>query len=114
MRSDSEIQVDVTRELKWDPRLQDDDIAVGVRGGVVTLGGFAKSYSDKVTAEQVISHVPGVQAIANDIAVRLPSAGARPDPEVARAGSSSAGRWNGTTRRRKRSVPSGCCRASGA
>jgi len=85
MRSDSEIQVDVTRELKWDPRLQDDDIAVGVRGGVVTLGGFAKSYSDKVTAEQVISHVPGVQAIANDIAVRLPSAGARPDPEIARA-----------------------------
>ena len=85
MRSDSEIQLDVTQELKWDPRLQDDDIAVAVRGGVVTLGGFTRSYSDKVTAEQVVSHVRGVQAVANEIAVKLPTTSARPDPEIARA-----------------------------
>jgi len=85
MGSDSEIQLDVTQELKWDPRLRDDDIAVGVRGGVVTLGGFTRSYSDKVTAEQVVSHVRGVQAVANEIAVKLPTTSARPDPEIARA-----------------------------
>jgi len=85
MRTDNEIQLDVTQELKWDPRLQEDDIAVAVRGGVVTLGGYTKSYSDKVTAETLVSHIHGVQAVANDIAVRLPSASARPDPEIARA-----------------------------
>jgi osmotically-inducible protein OsmY len=40
MRSDSEIERDVREELKWDPDLNADDIAVSVKNGVVTLAGF--------------------------------------------------------------------------
>ena len=53
MRTDSDILKDVAAELKWEPGLRDDDIAVSVRDGVVTLAGFADSFADKWRAERV-------------------------------------------------------------
>src|SRR5256885_9276074 len=85
MRTDMEIQKDVVAELRWEPSLRDDDIAVGVRDGVVTLAGFVDSYGDKWTAERVASKVKGVKAIANDLEVKLPSSSTRPDPDLAHA-----------------------------
>src|SRR3954465_2257482 len=85
MRSDTGVQTDVIDELKWDPSLMDDDIAVSVRGGVVTLAGNVKSYLDKWRAERGGSRGKGVKGIANDLEVRLPSGSQRPDPEIARA-----------------------------
>ncbi|MEA2706888.1 MAG: hypothetical protein QOH22_1676 [Gemmatimonadaceae bacterium] len=85
MRTDSEIQRDIEDELRWDPSLDNDDVAVTVRDGVVTLAGYVKSYLDKWHAERVASRVKGVKAIANDLNVRLPSSSERPDPDIARA-----------------------------
>lgn len=93
MRTDLEIQKDVVAELKWEPSLRDDDIAVGVRDGVVTLAGFVDSYADKWTAERVASKVKGVKAIANDLEVKRPSGSARPDPDIAHA-AVDALKWN--------------------
>jgi osmotically-inducible protein OsmY len=84
-RSDSEIQKDVTDELRWDPALREDDIAVSVRDGVVTLAGFVVSYADKWRAERVVSKVKGVRGIANDLQVKLPVSSQRADPDIARA-----------------------------
>jgi osmotically-inducible protein OsmY len=92
-RSDDEILKDIQQELKWDPSFEDDDIAVSVKDGVVTLAGYAKSYLDKWKAERVVSHIKGVKAVANDIDVRLPSGSERPDSELARA-AVEALRWN--------------------
>ena len=47
MRTDTDIQRDVVAELKWEPSLRDEDIAVAVRDGVVTLAGFVDSYADR-------------------------------------------------------------------
>ena len=85
MRTDMEIQKDVVAALRWEPSLRDDDIAVGVRDGVVTLAGFVDSYPDKWTAERVASKVKGVKAIANDLEVKLPSSSTRPDLDLAHA-----------------------------
>jgi osmotically-inducible protein OsmY len=93
MRTDSEIQRDIEDELRWDPSLENDDIAVAVRDGVVTLAGFVKSYLDKWHAERVAGRVKGVKAIANDLTVRLPSSSERPDPDIARA-ALDALKWN--------------------
>jgi osmotically-inducible protein OsmY len=84
MRLDSEIKRDVEQELKWNPEIDETDIAVSVRDGVVTLSGFTKSYLDKYEAERTALRVAGVVAVANDIEVRLPSGTERPDPEIAR------------------------------
>jgi osmotically-inducible protein OsmY len=83
--NDSDIQQNVVDELHWEPSLEDDDIAVGVKEGVVTLAGYTKSYLDKWKAERVASRVKGVKAIVNNIEVKLPSASERPDPDIARA-----------------------------
>jgi osmotically-inducible protein OsmY len=84
MKSDNEIERDVRDELKWDPDLDDSDIAVSVKDGVVTLAGFTKSYTDRLEAEIAAKRVAGVRAVANDIDVRLPAIDQRPDPEIAR------------------------------
>jgi osmotically-inducible protein OsmY len=84
MKSDSEIERDVKEELKWDPDLHADDIAISVKNGVVTLAGFTPSYTDRLEAEKAAKRVAGVHAVANDIEVRLPAIDQRPDPEIAR------------------------------
>jgi osmotically-inducible protein OsmY len=91
--TDNDIQKDILAELKTEPDLRDDDIAVGVRDGVVTLAGFVDSYADKWRAERVVSKVRGVKAVANDVEVKLPSHARRPDPELARA-AVNALQWN--------------------
>jgi osmotically-inducible protein OsmY len=93
MMSDTDILKDVTAELKMEPSLRDDDVAVGVRDGVVTLAGFVDSYADKWRAERIASKVKGVKAVVNDLEVRLPSSSQRPDPDVARA-AVEALKWN--------------------
>ena len=82
IRSDDEIRNSVFLELKWDPKITSNDIAVAVNDGVVTLSGFASSYWEKDAAEKAAKRVYGVRAVANDLVVRTLSA--RTDPEIAR------------------------------
>ena len=93
MRTDHEVQADVLAELRWEPSLANDDIAVSVRDGVVTLAGFADSWADRWKAERVASRVRGVKGVANDIKVKLPSSSERTDPDLARA-ALDALKWN--------------------
>ena len=85
LRTDQEIQEDVISELKWDPSLRSEDIAVGVRDGVVTLAGTVDSYVDKWAAERIAGRVRGVKAIANSLTVQLPSSSKRSDSDIAHA-----------------------------
>jgi osmotically-inducible protein OsmY len=84
MRPDSDIKRAVEDELRWDPDINSDDIAVAVKGGVVELTGLVRSYSQKRQAEIDTKRMPGIVAVANDIEVRLPIIDQRPDPEIAR------------------------------
>jgi osmotically-inducible protein OsmY len=91
--ADKDIQKNITDELAWEPSLRNDDIAVGVREGVVTLGGFVDSYADKSKAERVAGRVKGVKAVADEIEVKLPTGAERADPDLARA-ALDALQWN--------------------
>jgi osmotically-inducible protein OsmY len=82
-RSDNSIRDDVLFELKWDPKITSNDIAVAVKEGVVTLAGFVSNYWEKLEAEKAAKRVSGVKAVANDIEVKLTAK--RTDPEIARA-----------------------------
>jgi osmotically-inducible protein OsmY len=84
MRSDPEIRHDVEEELDWDPQVGARDIAVSARSGVVTLAGFVRSFGEKARAEADAKRVLGVIGLANDIEVRLPLLGRKPDPDIAR------------------------------
>jgi len=82
-RTDEEIQKDVLSELKWDARLQPNEIGVIVKDGVVTLTGWVDSYLKKWSAEDAVHRVPGVKGVANDIQVKLSTE--RTDADIAAA-----------------------------
>src|SRR5689334_1882218 len=84
MRPDHEIRQDVEEQIDWDPQLGTCDIAVAMRQGVVMLAGFVHGLGDRAQAEANAKRVQGVIGIANDIEVRLPLIGRKPDPEIAR------------------------------
>ncbi len=80
-RTDADIQLDVLKEMQWEPSVQPNEIGVSVEGGVVTLTGWVDSYLKKWDAEQAAHRVRGVKAVVNDIEVKL--AHERTDPEIA-------------------------------
>ncbi len=84
-RTDTQIQSDAIAELKWEPRVQPNEIGVIVKDGVVTLTGWVDSYTKKWAAEEAVRRVRGVKAVANDIEVRLPSSSERTDADIAAA-----------------------------
>jgi len=85
IRTDEAIQTDILEELKWDTRVQPNEIGVTVKDGVVTLTGWVDSYLKKMAAEEAAHRVRGVKAVANDIEVRLPGSAERTDADLAKA-----------------------------
>jgi osmotically-inducible protein OsmY len=84
-RTDEQIQRDVLDELRWDARVQPNEIGVSAKDGVVTLTGWVDSYAKKWAAERAAHRVRGVKAVADDIEVRLPSSAERTDADIAAA-----------------------------
>ena len=84
-RTDEDIQREVLAELKWEARLQPNEIGVIVKDGVVTLTGWVDSYTKRWAAEDAAHWVRGVRAVANDIEVRLPHSSERTDADIAAA-----------------------------
>ena len=85
MKSDSQLQVDVTDELAWDPAVTHTDIGVIVRDGVVTLTGTLPSLAQKHAAEDAVRRVDGVKGLAVELDVRLVPEHERSDAEIAMA-----------------------------
>lgn len=83
MRTDMELQREVTTELRWDPSVRDEEVAVAVRDGVVTLGGTVDSFAVKLAALKAAERVGGVHAVADELDVRLPGPSQRSDTELA-------------------------------
>ena len=84
-RTDVQIQADVLAELKYEPRVQPNEIGVAVKDGVVTLTGWVDSYMKRWGAEEAAHRVHGVKAVANNIEVRLPLSSERTDADLAAA-----------------------------
>ena len=85
MKTDSQLQQDVSAELKWEPSIDASAIGVEVKDGVVTLAGHVGNYAQKWDAERAAQRVPGVRALAVEMDVRLFGLGKRADGDIARA-----------------------------
>jgi osmotically-inducible protein OsmY len=91
--TDRHLQEQVQHALDWEPSVDAAAIGVSVENGVVTLRGDVKTYAEKAAAERVAVKVYGVNAVANDINVRLSDGLQRTDTDIAQA-ALSALRWN--------------------
>lgn len=85
MKTDFEIQKDVTEELKWEPSLAKDDIRVHVDNRIVTLSGTVDAYFKKGKAQKAANRVAGVQAVIEKLDVKLPYAIEKTDAEIREA-----------------------------
>lgn len=88
-----DIQKDVLEELDWEPSIDAEDIGVTVREGVVTLIGTVDTYAEKLEAEKAAFRIKGVQAVANDLEVKLAKTGRKTDTDIA-AAAVQAIKWN--------------------
>ena len=84
-KSDTDLQQDVLRELKWDARIKETDVGVEVDDGVITLSGTVDSWGKRYAAARAAHRVRGVLDIANDIVVKTPGTPGRTDTDIATA-----------------------------
>ena len=85
MKTDSQLQQDVSAELQWEPSVHAARIGVEVKDGVVTLAGQVDSYSEKWNAERAAQRVAGVKAMSTELKVHLTGLSKRTDADVAEA-----------------------------
>ena len=85
MKADAELRADILEELKWDPAVNEVEIGVAAKDGVVTLSGYVESFAQKYAAERAAERVSGVRALAENLKVKLPSARERTDTQIAHA-----------------------------
>jgi osmotically-inducible protein OsmY len=69
--ADEELELNVTEELAWDPKVASDTIAVSAGDGTVTLRGTVGSFRQKREAQKAAERVYGVTAVNNDLDVRI-------------------------------------------
>ncbi len=67
---DGAITTSVKSRLLDNPAVSGTSISVETLNGTVMLSGFAKSATEKSTAEDIARKVSGVKAVKNEIAVR--------------------------------------------
>lgn len=85
IKTDTQLKGDVEAELKFDSRVNSNEIGVAVKDGVITLAGSVDSYAKRSSAEEATHRVRGVKAVANEIEVHLPSSSERNDADIAAA-----------------------------
>jgi osmotically-inducible protein OsmY len=83
MKTDRQLQQDVSAEVEWEPSVHAAHIGVAVKDGVVTLAGRVDSYAEKWSAERVAQRVSGVKAMATELTVQLTSLSKRTDADIA-------------------------------
>jgi osmotically-inducible protein OsmY len=83
MKTDRQLQQDVSAELEWEPSVHAAHIGVAVKDGVVTLAGRVDSYAEKWSAERVAQRVSGVKAMATELTVQITSLSKRTDADIA-------------------------------
>jgi osmotically-inducible protein OsmY len=80
------LEREVYTELVYEPSVDALNIEVSARAdGVIALKGVVRNYAEKIAAERAAKRVRGVHAVVNDLDVRLASAHARTDVELAEA-----------------------------
>jgi osmotically-inducible protein OsmY len=82
---DSELQQAVLSELAWEPSVIAAHIGVTAIAGIVTLTGRVETFAEKHAAEEAASRVKGVEAVVENIEVRLAFDAKRSDNDIAAA-----------------------------
>jgi osmotically-inducible protein OsmY len=84
-KTDAQLKTDVLNELKWDPTVDETEVGVQVKAGIVTLTGTVGAYPKKLAAVAAAHRVHGVLDVVDDMRVRIRMGWERTDQEIASA-----------------------------
>lgn len=84
-KTDSQIKADVLNELKWDPDVDETEVGVVVKDGIVTLTGNTTSYAKKLIAREAAHRVYGVLDVVDNMTMKLSTKSELLDEDVAKA-----------------------------
>lgn len=93
MKTDAQLKQDIIDQLKWQNDIDETQIGITVKDGLVTLTGLVFSYPIKLAVEDAVKKVAGVKAIAEDIKVGYISELNKTDTEIANS-AVNAIEWN--------------------
>ncbi len=85
MNTDTHLHKTVLDALVGDRSVDATNVAIAVKEGVVCLSGSVPSHAEKVRIENIVKHVAGVRAIAEELQVNPPDHHRRTDIEIAEA-----------------------------
>jgi len=85
MKTDLKLKEDILSELEWLPNIDETQIGVIVKDGIVTLEGTVDSYAKKIAAEKAAKNVYGVKAVVEDIKIVYSTGEKKSDAEIAKA-----------------------------
>jgi osmotically-inducible protein OsmY len=80
--SNDELLLAVSDELFWDPKVDNEAIAVSADDGKITLRGTVGSFRQKREAKNAAERVYGVKSVENDLQVRILDEDKREDAEL--------------------------------
>jgi osmotically-inducible protein OsmY len=80
--SNDKLEGSVSDELLWDPKVDNEAIAVSAADGVVTLRGTVGSLREKREAKAAAERVYGVKMVDNQLQVRLLNENKREDADL--------------------------------
>ena len=80
--SNDDLELSVSDELFWDPKVDNSAVAVSASGGALTLRGTVGSYREKREAERATERVYGVKSVQNELKVRILSDQGRDDADL--------------------------------
>ncbi len=91
MKTDTKLRHDVEAELEWEPSVDERQIGVAVKDGIVTISGKVSSYAEKWNAERAVERVAGVRGVVDELEVHTP--GSQTDADIAEAVANGL-KWN--------------------
>jgi osmotically-inducible protein OsmY len=83
MKSDKQLRDELESVFDSDPRVKAANITVAAKDGIVTLHGYVSSPAEKRIVESESLRRGDVQAVANELHVKLPGCNTLTDEEIA-------------------------------
>jgi osmotically-inducible protein OsmY len=80
--SNEDLELTVTDELLWDPKVDNAAIAVAAADGVITLRGTVGSFRQKREAKRDAERVYGVKSVTDELQVRILNEDRRDDADL--------------------------------
>lgn len=93
MSTDTELQLQIEKELSWEPSVHTSQIGVVVKDGSVHLEGHVDTFWEKCAAERAVWRLAHVKSVVNELRVEIPFDALRSDDDIALAAMGSL-EWN--------------------